>query len=1151
MSNISFEQAALINFFRTPNGSVNHVNSLSRLKLDFSYPEKCYVVDRLPERLQNMVYGIPFPKDLGELGEGHFTFASDDLIKEMNWVLLSIRKHHYKFRDFISLKANFETAFMKAYYRDAGTILNEIEHHYGQSLWLIEVRLLLKEIEKGMAENKLYLSEITEKKGGHYISSIADFMSKKVERERSTNRYNAEFKNLVNRSTSTFGAKNTEYYFFKANIYGLANYNYLPTILAFEQKAALIDRYLSILICLRQHITSQNLSEIENRELSGRVYYLFKKLRDPELIKLHSALISLFPEALSADEIWAYRITDEYTAGNYNQVIKECQSFLKDHWQTFDLYEIYCKALINSGKLFSPLPGNETFINEILKNVYGLIKNDDDPELYVRALNKIALQLSSFCISDQIMNFLYRETDNNGQYLKQSMLCAPLFLPSMGRYNEEETFSIKYFEHYKSLLGNQNILTITFLKAVVEKDLDQLKALPIPKYRRLIYEALVYESQERFEDAITVWTILRSDYSELSHIFKVTVEHLFFCYLKVHRFEDALIIYVDAFFTNPYCIIRLRTEVLEEELRKSKMRFVEKSINLPLFFSIANSKKTVLSNAVELYFKKCGVITPTQYTEKLTAGSIKETDMIKVYYFLQNVCTMSLFTHMVKIKGTKNKLNERLNVCIYLLNNEMADADAYIDEIDDIERELLIQEGLQEYDESKIFINDKMIKENLLKELEADFNRYRKYGNLIKQYPRIKVLINTAVFDVDADKKRSLDRAVFSEDPMYDQFKQMFLELRDKFLFSQYGLMEFLSGRIRHGVFKSEIRPKFEKLELITERDANTGIYKHSEYWKTRLSHLPSNIVNSILLLQTVFSKKIDDLIEEDALKKYLQIKIEKKNPEGWFDYEYPDIELAVIYTSIPQKLPFDQFVDKCFAFLYVRTDANLVDIRQKITGEYSEKFEIVISEFETSVRELINENYIHELLTKINDIKAIVQNYLNKVATWFNRSGSVTRDFVIDKIIEMSLRHTNRGYAKKEISLTRYNDCDRLFKGEFYPYFIDLIRVFFVNILEHNDAVDGLIPAELTITEQWPILKISISNEISETGKERAIMHYAKVDEGRSQTEGKSGFPKVKRILKSYLGGHYDDNRLEFLDSNDGKYVVDCYINIKDLIVT
>jgi hypothetical protein len=95
------------------------------------------------------------------------------------------------------------------------------------------------------------------------------------------------------------------------------------------------------------------------------------------------------------------------------------------------------------------------------------------------------------------------------------------------------------------------------------------------------------------------------------------------------------------------------------------------------------------------------------------------------------------------------------------------------------------------------------------------------------------------------------------------------------------------------------------------------------------------------------------------------------------------------------------------------------------------------------------------------------------------------------------------------------------------------------------------LIRAELTITEQWPILKISISNEISETGKERAIMHYAKVDEGRSQTEGKSGFPKVKRILKSYLGDHYDDNRLEFPDNNDGKYVVDCYINIEDLIVT
>jgi hypothetical protein len=1149
MSDISFQQAALISFFRTPNGSVNHLNSLSRLKSDFSYPEKCYVVDRLPERLQNMVYGIPFPKNFSELGEGYSTFGSDDLIKEMNWALLTIRKHCHEFIDFIQMKADFETAFMKAYYRDAAIILDKIEYRYGQSMWLIEVRLLLKEIDKGLAENKLYLSEITEVKGGHFVSSIADLMSKKVEKERSTNRYAVEFKNLMSRST--FGAKNTEYYFFKANIYGLVNYNYRPTILAVEQKVALIDRYLTLLTCLRQHIANDTLSESNKRELSGRIYYLFRKLRDPQLIKLQSVLIDFFPETLSADEKWAHQIINYYTAGNYDRVIEECQDFLKDHWQNFDLYHVYCKALVNSGKIFSPLPGNETFINEILRNVYGLIKNEDDPELYVRVLNKIALQLSSFSIGDQIMNFLYLETDNDGQYFKQSMLRSPLFLPSMGRYTNEKTFAIKYFDHYKFLLSNQNDLTISFLQAVAEKDLNKIKALAVPDYRKLFYEALVYESQEQFEDAIAVWTHLKNCYSEISHIFKSTVEHLFFCYLKTKHFEDALIIYVDAFFTNPYCIIRLRTEALEEELRKSKMRSVEKTINLPLFFAIANSKKTVLSNAVELYFKKCGVVTPSQYTEGLKEGTVTETDTIKVFYFLQNVCTMSLFTHMVKIKGSKNKLQERLNVCIYLLNNEMVDADAYIDEIDDIERELLIQEGLQEYDESKIFINDKMIKENLLKELEADYNRYRKYGSLFKQYPRIKVLINTALFDIDADRKRPLDSAVFSEDPLYDQFKQMFLELRDKFLFSQYGLMEFLSGRIRHGVFKSEIRPKFEKLELITERDANTGVYKQSEYWKAKLDHLPPNTLSIILTLQTAFSKKIDDLIEDDALKKYLQIKVEKKNIDGWFDYEYPDFELAVIYASIQQKIPFDQFVDKCFAFLYVKTDANLADIRQKITGEYSEKFETVISEFEISLRELVNENHIHELLTKINDIKAIVQNDLNKVATWFNRSGSVTRDFVIDKIIEMSLRHTNRGYAKKEISLTRHNGCDRWFKGEFYPYFIDLIRVFFVNILEHNDAVNGLIPAELTITEQWPILKISISNEISETGKECATMQYAKVDEGRSQTEGKSGFPKVKRILKSYLGDNYDDNHLEFSDRNDDKYVVDCYINIEDLVVS
>ena len=59
----------------------------------------------------------------------------------------------------------------------------------------------------------------------------------------------------------------------------------------------------------------------------------------------------------------------------------------------------------------------------------------------------------------------------------------------------------------------------------------------------------------------------------------------------------------------------------------------------------------------------------------------------------------------------------------------------------------------------------------------------------------------------------------FSKDPQFDIYKDIFYFLRDKFLFSNYGLQQYLSARIRHGVLLGEIRPEFENLNLITEKE--------------------------------------------------------------------------------------------------------------------------------------------------------------------------------------------------------------------------------------------------------------------------------------------------------------------------------------------
>jgi len=102
-----------------------------------------------------------------------------------------------------------------------------------------------------------------------------------------------------------------------------------------------------------------------------------------------------------------------------------------------------------------------------------------------------------------------------------------------------------------------------------------------------------------------------------------------------------------------------------------------------------------------------------------------------------------------------------------------------------------------------------MIRNTQLEDISIDYHRYEQFEDIIKKHPDLKLLIGDTIFNVKSSGgKDDKSEPVFSQDPLFDQFKLIFREIRDKFLFSQYGLGEYLSARIRHGVFKSEIRPK-------------------------------------------------------------------------------------------------------------------------------------------------------------------------------------------------------------------------------------------------------------------------------------------------------------------------------------------------------
>ena len=183
-------------------------------------------------------------------------------------------------------------------------------------------------------------------------------------------------------------------------------------------------------------------------------------------------------------------------------------------------------------------------------------------------------------------------------------------------------------------------------------------------------------------------------------------------------------------------------------------------------------------------------------------------------------------------------------------------------------------------------------------------------------------------------------------------FKELFLDVRDRFISSgEHGLDAYLSIRIRHGVLQNQIRSPFEALHLISEKDTTTGQYLENSYWSGKLPEISDDTKTIIQKELAIFSRKIDD-IAQMLNKAIVQVRTERKNVDGLFDYTFDDATLIELFTNEFDVLTdVEQFLDAIFQILWKRTQVNLETIRELISGKLKDDIYECLSQLEREVR--------------------------------------------------------------------------------------------------------------------------------------------------------------------------------------------------------
>lgn len=1124
-------------------------NLFENLKTNYTFEDQKSVIKHLPKSYLTFITRGCIVKDIKDLGNNDNSVKYDYEIL-LNWYCHQIMQHSSLINSFLSQRKKFENDFLLGRYSESMSALDSIASS-SQSLWSIENQFLQVQFEKGLEFNFQLLNSYQNlgiRDRAFYF--LAHFFSFKVEEDISYFGYETSLKS----SYSGIPMHYVNFFNYRLNTI-TQNIGNLEELLSVYNRYPIIDKYLLIRDVFADFAKKDK--ENTKRELAlERSKYLITEINDELLNKIiyyvdSNSAIKDFPASQKSE------IIDLYTLGKYEDVIVEARDFLKINADDFSILEVYVKAHIYLNVELNQISNNSCFLNNISHSLFLYLKKEKDPnEAFVDLLSQ-ANSISGFDFSKQLISFLQQnmlidDSDREPTAYFYSMDYNPLHHNCFSTYTEKSNF----LQMYKSVTAD------FFTSIFSNEELGEIEDI-IPNYRYSYYKGIYYYEQGRFDDCRNTLHPLVGTCKHVGFLYENIVNILFKCYVDLSDLDSAIDLYVSTLLYNEELVSRIDTKTAIKFIEEQSYKNVKhENINFPIFISQSAAEIHSKYIAYDLYMRSLNAKRPTELLKIIEKFGAAE------FLFLRVVANAKIISRKVLVfKNSLEVIKERIEICQALSKLDNNYISEYTKEISELTKRMTVQQRIKQIDQSMIYVDENGLISHEMGDINKSFNRFRTISELMnhnKIDPKgisYDALLDLIVGNIDTNTYKKSTRKT---DLHFELFVQLFVQVRDKFLFSNYyGLDYYISQRIRHGTIIGQIRKLFQELNLVTSKSSEEGQYLPNEFWSVTELKLDDEIRELFENRMSEFSKTIDTLIT-DLKDKFIQIKTEdpKTVQTGWFNYMYiPAWHKDYLYSFFNKKISlitdFNEFIDSIFDILWDMTSQNLKKIRAGIDESVKGTLIEYLDELETDLSSILTRNQSGKIMKSIADCRTNVQSGVDIVGRWFNRSKNDEIDFTLADAFNTSLQIVNNINSPFVIKFNECLESLTLFKGLFFTHFVDLLKIFITNTFNYYKGNQLLSQtADVTFNLQEEILLIDFVSTLSDIDISNDVLAN-KIDEikygllsanySSLRGEGKSGFYKANNIIKNAFR---DKSNEIVLELRENKFVVKIIISTKNLIV-
>lgn len=909
-------------------------------------------------------------------------------------------------------------------------------------------------------------------------------------------------------------------------------------LLVFENCNSLIDRYLLSIDLLKVLSLEKDTQDLA----FSKALYLFRKTKDLNLLPLLVFRdISLVTKEYI--DIEYLKILDFYYTGKYNDAIEKIKSYINNNPSNFDLLIIYIRCFINLNLEIQPILGNkESLIDQITIKIYKLLKETSNRSEIIYNLYQIGKNILSFNISPSINNFLKRE-ENIVVNEKIKLFSINKFDPYFSKIYEDEYYSIEYLKKGLEYF-DQSITIKQWIKFLLNEPQDESI---LSKEIFSINKAKILFNNEKYEESIDNWKNILTEFKSNIPILQTSLKYLFDSYVKLGEYNIAIKIYVNQFIENENSVVKINSKDLISRLQKQRYTNLKRTIDLPIFVYLCSKDDAEKSYLIEEFCKIYNCKLPSDLFELVIDENQK-----KIEFFYSLVCGSEILKHSIFLTKTIERLNERLKIVNYLKDNFRKTDNKYVDELNLISNELIVYEGTIKLDESKIYANDQAIINYELKDIDGLYNRFKTIYNLSLKDKNILVITENsyALLKFNGYEEYNKSEVKYTESALIEVFSELFDSILDKYLFSNFGIVAYLSTRIRHGVLLGELRPELEKQNLILNRIGESDKYEKSKVWNSSFYALNEKKKEELHNILSNFSLNIDNLID-NIIKTKIQIKKDGKNEKGLFNYEFDKQELATFINTISIDLDTKAFCQKIIDIIWQRTDANLEVIREYIDENIKNSFSEELNKLDNELRTIFKVDDLPKIFNNVLDSSTIIENKIKKISSWFRRSGSTINDFDIKKVFEIVWNNTEKCYPKMNANCEVQITSNLIIKSSYYIHFTDLFRILLDNMFKYSIFKDNTKELSFNCSEENGFLRMKFINDAENNDIELPLKENEKgellVDTKKLLSEGKSGITKAIKIVKYDFDN--ENNFIQVLTENEGKFEIIVSVEVKNLL--